>query len=263
MMNAVDEVKKALGGEREALLGSLRISDDWGTTGLRLFLESHVWAVWDFMSLVKKLQRELTCVEVPWRPVGDPELRRFVNEIVWGEESDLDRHGRVKSHFEMYLEAMEGVGADTHPIRSFLVALQSGTPLRKALADYAPSAAVRNFVSFTFDVIDHGLLHELAAVFTFGREDLIPDMFHVLVNDLSQTTAIEVADLLYYLDRHIEVDGDDHGPIALKLVEQTLGSDPERLKQASQVARRALELRRLLWEDITQRIDSYVPTALS
>lgn len=80
------------------------------TRNIAIFMKHHVWAVWDFMSLVKALQRQLTGIDLPWRPVGDPEIRFLINDIVVGEESDLDRHGRRTSHFEMYLEAMKGSG---------------------------------------------------------------------------------------------------------------------------------------------------------
>jgi hypothetical protein len=253
-MSAVNDLKSAIAPERSALLGSLRFAPEWGIEGVRTFMETHVWAVWDFMSLVKGLQREMTCVSVPWVPVGDPEVRRFINEIVWGEESDLNRHGKATSHFEMYLEAMENIGANTEPIRLFVKGIAAGESVRKILPYYAPSQATVDFVNYTFRILEEKKIHTTAAVFTFGREDLIPDMFNVFIDDLGQSEALDTADLRYYLERHIEVDGDEHGPIALRLVEAAIGDDPVKVHEASVAAVEALRLRRMLWEDITSRI---------
>jgi hypothetical protein len=248
------EIKSALSQERERLLASLSITPDWGVEGLRTFMESHVWAVWDFMSLVKSLQRDLTVVDVPWVPKGDPKVRRFINEIVWGEESDVDRHGQPNSHFEMYLSAMQGIGADTQPIERFIAAISAGEPLYEALRAHAPSDAVFKFVAFTFDIINQRKTHLVASVFTFGREDLIPDMFLQMIDDLVFDGQASTEDLRYYLERHIEVDGGEHGPIALQLVAETIGDSQERWREAQNAALEALRLRRELWEDIQNRI---------
>lgn len=258
-MSASEKVKEAIATERGLLLESLKFDNAWGVEGVRTFMETHVWAVWDFMSLVKGLQRELTCIDVPWVPVGDPEVRRFINEIVWGEESDVDRHGRPMSHFEMYLEAMEKMGADTHPMRSFLRDLASGVSMQKALSTHAPSKATADFVAFTFGILEEKALHKSASVFTFGREDLIPDMFNVFVSDLGSDVGFDHADLLYYLERHIEVDGDEHGPIALRLLDAAVGNDGQKKDEAISVAIEALRRRRMLWEDIARRIESTHP----
>src|SRR5262249_26380782 len=93
---------------------------------VRSFMESHVFAVWDFMCLLKALQRSVTCVETPWLPRGDAVTRRLINEIVTGEESDLLPDGMCASHFELYLDAMEEAGANTGPIRYFLTELHLG-----------------------------------------------------------------------------------------------------------------------------------------
>ena len=172
---------------------------------LRTFLEHHVFAVWDFMSLVKTLQLALTCTRVPWVPRGDPQLRRFVHEIVLGEESDIDARGEVSSHFEVYVRAMRSCGADTGPITRFVKAVSAGALVDQALDDAGAPPAAARFVRHTFSVLAVGAVHEVAASFTFAREDVIPVMFRQFVDDLRARFPGGYDDLAWYLDRHVAV----------------------------------------------------------
>jgi len=227
-------------------------------SGLRVFMESHVWAVWDFMSLLKKLQRDLTCIDVPWLPVGNPETRYLINEIVVGEESDVDPDGNRLSHFELYLKAMRQAGAGTGAIQRFIDELTDRRSVQDALDNAELPEGSRAFVSFTFDLLGHGKLHEIAAVFTFGREDLIPDMFIALVRQLREQSPEQLALFTYYLERHIEVDGDHHSHLAKAMTAELCGQDPQRWEEAAQAVEAALRTRIALWDSVHQQIT--IPT---
>ncbi len=224
---------------------------------LRLFLESHVYAVWDFMSLLKELQRRLTCVAVPWMPTTDAGSRRLINEIVLGEESDIYA-GQSLSHFELYLRAMDQCGAHIQPVQAFLTRLAAGRALEAALGagagapDAVPPEAA-DFLRATFGILATGNPVRIAAAFTFGREDLIPEMFAPLVRELDARLPGRVALFRYYLERHIEMDGEEHGPMALRMV-RNLCRTPEDWAAALDSARFALEARLAFWDGIHARI---------
>jgi hypothetical protein len=217
---------------------------------LRVFMEHHVFAVWDFMSLLKALQRELTCVELPWVPKGNPATRRLINDIVLEEETDLDPEGQPTSHFELYLRAMREAGADTAPVQRMLAALASGASVPEALAAAPAPASVQEFVEHTFAVIADGQPHAIAAAFTFGREDVIPDMFRNLVDDLARRFPEQLDTFIYYLNRHIELDEDHHAPLAYQMVRDLCGTDPARWHEATDVARQGMAARLAFWDGI-------------
>ena len=153
---------------------------------IQRFMETHVFAVWDFMSLLKRLQLDLTCTSIPWTPVGNPVTRRLINEIVFGEESDVDQNGNATSHFELYIKAMEDIGADTSAIKSFIQQLEQGETWEKAIVNSGASQAAKQFVQQTMDCVENDPIHVVAGVFTYGREDLIPDLFISIVRELSE-----------------------------------------------------------------------------
>ncbi len=221
---------------------------------LRIFMQYHVYAVWDFMSLLKSLQINLTCTTIPWFPVGSANNRYLINEIVAGEESDVDSKGERKSHFEMYLEAMNQCGADTNQIDQFVNALKSSGDLNNAYDLSGTPDEARSFVDFTFKIINSKLPHLQASTFTFGREDLIPNMFLTIVNDLNRKFPEQISLFKYYLDRHIEVDGDHHSHLALEMTSDLCGNNEEYWNAAEQATIESLKKRIELWDGAYNKI---------
>lgn len=221
---------------------------------LKVFMRYHVYAVWDFMSLLKVLQINLTCTTLPWFPVGSGATRSLINEIVAGEEADVDAFGNKKSHFEMYLDAMEQCGAATDEINSFISALKSGKTLDQAFELAGTPLAAREFVNYTFSIINSGKTHNQAAAFTFGREDLIPNMFHSIVTDLNEKFPNQISLFKYYLDRHIEVDGDQHSHLALEMTAALCSNNAAYWNEAEICSKQALLQRIKLWDGVYQEL---------
>ncbi|MFA0962896.1 DUF3050 domain-containing protein [Roseivirga sp. BDSF3-8] len=229
--------------------GRLKTLDD-----MRIFMEEHMYAVWDFMSLLKALQQHITCVDVPWIPSPYASLGRFINEIVLGEESDLNEEGVPMSHFEMYLEAMEETGADTRGMHLFIKELKNGKAVTEALEAASPLPSTTEFVRHTFEVIDTGKPHLIAASFTYGREELIPEMFLAIIDRAGKEGRSAYPKLTYYLERHIELDGDEHGPLALKMISELCGDDNDKWQEVITTARQAIEVRIRLWDGVMEKL---------
>jgi hypothetical protein len=245
-LSPLDQLMAATHGPRHALVAHplyARLSE---LTLLQSFMRSHVFAVWDFMSLLKTLQRRLTCVDVPWMPPADIVCARWINEIVLGEETDEVRPGEYRSHFDLYLEAMGEAGADSLPVRRMLEALRAGAPVPTAL-EHAPSAA-REFVRHTL-ALTQASTHEVAAAFLLGREHLLPSVFeHMLqaVLPLGGSTA----SLRLYLERHILLDGGEHGDHAAALLTRLCGGDARKWHEAEGAALSSLRARQALWDGV-------------
>ncbi|MEX0173942.1 DUF3050 domain-containing protein [Streptomyces sp. LMG1-1-1.1] len=215
------------------------------------FMEHHVFAVWDFMSLLKSLQRQLTCVEVPWLPSASTGSRRLINDIVLVEESDELGEGFI-SHFELYVDGMRQAGADTTRIDAFIGLLRAGRPVPAALDEAGVPRSVAEFVGTTWDFIDHAPVHCQAAAFAFGREDLIPDMFdQVAALDAGHGTLSTFVD---YLRRHIQVDAEEHTPMAMQMLADLCGDDAAKWAACEDTIDRALAARTRLWDGISDAI---------
>ncbi|KPW55457.1 Uncharacterized protein ALO80_05685 [Pseudomonas caricapapayae] len=216
---------------------------------LRRFMETHVFAVWDFMSLTKRLQQELTCTQLPWLPPKDASAARLINEIVLGEESDDRLDTGHYSHFELYLDAMREIGASTLQIERFIELQNQGLHYTTALQRVNAGQAASAFVTHTLDTALHAPAHSVAAAFLHGRESVIPLMFQNILDDWG-ITVDQAPTFRYYLERHIEVDSEDHGPAAEQLLARLVAGDTQREREVYQAAIAAVESRIRLWDTL-------------
>ncbi len=221
---------------------------------LRFFMERHVFAVFDFMCLAKSLQHKFAPAKGYWTPPSNPQMARFINEIILAEESDFlfGDPEKPMSHFEIYIEAMKEVGANTAPILSFLAKMKDN---KYDLSSSLIPLSCKRFIAETFSVIQRNQINEIAAYFCFGRERIIPDLFQAILekSNIRKSTAPIFE---FYLKRHIEIDGDEHGPIALKMIEDVCQDDPTVWFATTEAANRAILHRINFWNDISEELNA-------
>lgn len=217
---------------------------------LRRFMQDHVFAVWDFMSLLKRLQRDLTCTNVPWFPAGNAKAARLINDIVIGEETDVDPDGSYVSHLDLYLRAMEDVGASTRQFDTFRSLVRGGASIEAAMAKTEVPPHVRAFVAHTMMLAQSASTEEVLAAFFYGREDVIPEMFDRLRKILpgARKTSDPLRNFVYYIERHIELDGDSHGPMGRELLDGLVADSPEKDERALHAACNSIKARIDLWD---------------
>ncbi len=244
---SIEDLRAAIHPVRERLLNHALYRAVNTSPRLQRFMSYHVFAVWDFMCLAKRLQRDLTSLDTLWLPPSRPSLARFINSVVLGEESDVDPNGHAASHFDLYLTAMEEVGASTEPVRHFISLLRERVDVPRALTISNAPHGVHDFVAHTLDVVRRGSTLEVLAAFLFGREDLIPEMFARFLPRWKESR--EAQCFAYYVERHIELDGDDHGPAGERAIAE-LATDPDAWRAATHAADAAIRARVALWDRV-------------
>ncbi len=239
--------------DTHALYGAIQRIED-----LRIFMRHHVFSVWDFMSLIKYLQRTIAPIALPWRPISEPSLRYFINQLVQEEESDavplVSGEVLYASHFELYCRAMDEVGADSSFPRRFLE-LVAECDLDTALYSELVPLPARYFCETTFCFIREDKPHLVAAALALGRETLIPGMFRRFLERMG--IGEKQAPVFHaYLKRHIHLDEDFHGPLAMRLLEMLCGGDPERIEEAETAAEEAICARIRFWDGVLAAIQA-------
>jgi hypothetical protein len=242
---------------REKLLAH-RVYDMLTTMkALQVFMEYHCYAVWDFMCLLKALENKLTCTHIPWQNPSNMDAARMINEIVVAEETDVrqDRHGYA-SHFTLYVEAMDEIGANTDTLCRFADLIAEGMPWAQAAQRAEVPAAAVEFMSHTLEMCQDHPPYEMAAFFLFGRENLIPDMFRKIVEGMAESENVKIDAFRYYLDRHIGIDEAEHGPASVRMMKSLCGDNDMRWRLVKRAAEEALLARITLWDGIAAAIEA-------
>jgi hypothetical protein len=250
VLNQIEKIKRTIEPLRQEIINHKVYSAIKDIDDLKVFMQFHVYAVWDFMSLLKTLQSNLTCTTVPWYPKGSAETRYLINEIIVGEESDEDLNGIRKSHFELYLDAMKQCGADTSKIEAFTEVLKNTGDFNTAYLHSETPKEAKDFVDFTFKIIESGKDYLQSAIFTFGREDLIPNMFISIINKMHKNLPNDISIFKYYIERHIEVDGNHHSHIALQMTANLCKDNEQYWKEAEESVIESLKQRIELWNGV-------------
>ncbi len=219
---------------------------------LKIFSSAHVYAVWDFMSLLKFLQIKLTSTSLPWFPSKNTTTAKLINEIVTGEETDEDQNANPMSHFEMYIDSIQEFGLNTDEILNNISSLNKLETIEDDIDKLDIKEYVKNFLKFTFSVIKRGNVHEVASVFTFGREDLILICLSIIEGINAENN--DLNKLVYYFKRHIEVDGDMHGPMSMEMLSYLCNNDVKKISESSSISKEALLARISLWDGIENEI---------
>jgi len=241
---------------RAALLDHPIYAQVTSVADLRRFMEDHVFAVWDFMSLLKRLQQDMTCIRVPWFPAENARAARLINDIVIGEETDVGPDSSYVSHLDLYRRAMRDIGASTLLFDRFCSLALVGVPVEVALARIGAPRHVQAFVTHTMALANSGSTEEVLAAFFYGREDIIPEMFRRLLNTLygAKHNDDRLRHFIYYIDRHIELDGDSHGPMGRELLEGLIADSQQRGERALQAACSSIKARIELWNGTLSKL---------
>ena len=174
------------------------------------------------------------------------------------EESD-ERRGGFSSHFKLYLEGMTEAGADTSRIDAFISLLRAKWPVPDAISEVQVPGPVAEFVQLTWSLIESAPVHSQAAAFAFGREDLIPEMFEQVVGVNERLGSLDT--FVDYLSRHIQVDAEEHTPMAMQMLADLCGDDRAKWAECAQTINLALAARARLWDGILAAIGDRVPAA--
>lgn len=222
---------------------------------LRVFMRSHVYTVWTHISLVKRLQHELSNMAVPWVPPRSRLAARLINELVTGVECDLDTDGMPISHYELYLDAMTDVTADSQSVRRFVQLVDDGSAsaLDKAFDAASTPQHVRAYVRHALRVARQGSLAQVLGCFLHGRDISLQQSITRLLAEWTRTSPA-LPRLAYYLERHSQLECGRHADRLQRVVQELDSTSPRFADDVLASARESLGTRIRFWDGVLAEI---------
>jgi hypothetical protein len=78
-------------------------------------------------------------------------------------------------------------------------------------------------------------------------------MFRQVVAGLQAEHQDKLSTFVYYLNRHIGLDEDHHGPLAHQMISELCGDDAKKWQEAADTALQCLKMRKILWDAVLLR----------
>lgn len=223
-------------------------------TSLANFMERHVVCVWVYHSLLRSLYQDIVSQLTDLNGDRSKECLRLITEIVLEEVVEDLGDGQYQSHLELYVEAMEDLGANITPILTFFDMLEKGYTTKRSLelANF-PIEAVR-YAKTILPLLKEPPYKKAAALFYEG-EPFIPDSFLTQVEVLLPKVPVNL--LLDYFEGHIEGLKRPGFSATGRLVEIFCASDKRYELQAEKIAEKVMKSRLELWNLIATDLDTY------
>ena len=252
-MDILEKNKKKFAILKKSLNSHILFHSRLDRQQLSLFMESHIYAVWGFMSLLKSLQKCVTPNDIPWIPNINTSngLVSFINEIVSSEESERFSKNKYLSHFEIYLMAMKRLGASTIEINRLLNKCKKNTFSQKMIDDLSISPAAKKFLKHDIKISLSNSPPKIIGCFALSREKIIPDMFKYILNVIEPTDTNKI--LRKYLELHISIDSDRHGPLSKKLLNKICVSKKDKI-DAYYEANNSIRYRLKVWDSVAKEL---------
>ena len=253
MMENLEIYKKELNQLKKSIRKHSLFSNKLTNRQIAIFMESHIYSVWGFMSLLKSLQYGLSSNNLPWIPTSNTTngLINFINEIVLSEESEYIKGIGFTSHFEIYLLAMKKIGAKANEIKKLIKNIEKNKKYKDAILDIKINKEVKDFLDFDIKTSQSNSLPKIIGGFTLAREQVIPNMFEYIIPAIKDKKSAKY--FITYLKRHITIDGDRHGPLATRLL-KTICTSNNDMCIAYKSGIKSLKLRLKVWDKVASEL---------
>ena len=171
------------------------------------------------------------------------------------EESDIDLNGGYTSHFELYLKAMQDIGADTTVIQELVSSVRRGGEINRIIDDSKLPNYLKSFLLTTAEIITSKSNPKIASSIYFARENLIPVIFPGFIENINEINS-RCKMFQYYLERHVELDSNSHSKLARQALISICGNDKAKWEEAEKSAKISLKARLVLWDGIISKLNA-------